>query len=462
LREMQEDTIAALATPFGESAVSVVRISGPAALDIAEKILRPRGRTAVKEWKSHSLYLAEVWDAEGKEKLDEALAAVMRAPRSYTGEDVVEIHGHGGRLVCQEVLNAVLDAGARLAAPGEFTRRAFLNGKMDLVQAEAVADLIRARSDAARRLALRQMEGRLSEKLERFKERLVGVAAAMEAAIDFPEEGLEIDEDWLSPLEEASFLLGRILEGARGGRTVREGIRVVIIGRPNVGKSSLWNALIGEDRAIVTDIPGTTRDVLEEEVTIRGVPLRLADTAGIREAVDLVERIGVEKTREMLRRGQVVVVVLDAAEGFQAEDRLIVELAEGLPRVIAVNKTDLTEQRITEEELKRVFPGEPLHWISVKEGWGIDEVKEAILQKALDGLGVEENEWLVSNARQERALRKVQECLDSAIAALRSQMPLECVQVDLREGLTALGEVTGEALDEQVIDRIFSDFCIGK
>lgn len=459
---MQEDTIAALATPFGESAVAVIRVSGPGAFAIAEKILRPRGKEPIRNWKSHSFHLAEVWDVAGEEKLDEALVVVMRAPRSYTGEDMVEIHGHGGRLVSQQVLDAVLDAGARLAAPGEFTRRAFVNGKMDLVQAEAVADLIRARSDAARRLALRQMEGRLSEKLERFKEQLLGVVAAMEAAIDFPEEGLEIDEDWLYPLEEAAAMLRRVLEGARGGRTVREGIRVVIIGRPNVGKSSLWNSLIGEERAIVTSIPGTTRDVLEEEVTIRGVPLRLVDTAGIRETMDLVERIGVEKTREMLRRGQVVVVVLDAAEGFQAEDQLVAELVEGLPRVVVVNKTDLAVQRITEEDLQRFFPGERPLWVSVKEGWGIEEIKEAILQKALAGLGVEENEWLVSNARQERALRRVQECLEAAIAALRSQMPLECVQVDLREGLEALGEVTGESLDEQVIDRIFKDFCIGK
>ncbi|NPV92463.1 MAG: tRNA uridine-5-carboxymethylaminomethyl(34) synthesis GTPase MnmE [Firmicutes bacterium] len=455
---MLEDTIAAIATAYGEAAIAVIRVSGKNAPGIAAQVLK--GRKAPEYWESHRLYRAEVWDRNAGEKIDDVMAVMMREPGSYTGEDVVEIHCHGGLLVSQEVLRAVLRAGARMAEPGEFTKRAFLNGKQDLSQAEAVIDLIRARGDAARRLALRRMEGQLNQRVQALQDDLTGIIAAMEAWIDFPEE-VEVDEDWKEGLQEIKKAGETLLDGARGGRAAREGIRVVIVGSPNVGKSSLWNALIGEERAIVTDIPGTTRDLIEEEVTVRGVPLRLVDTAGIRETVDLVERIGVDKAREMLRRGDLTIVVFDAAAGINREDLIVIDLVRGMELLVVINKTDLEQQVIDERQVLDYFSGEKIIWASVKEGRGIDEIKEAVLHKVLGGTG-DENQWLISNARQEDALERAVAGLGEAQAALGEGLPLECALVDLRETLEALGEITGETVSEQVIERIFRDFCIGK
>ncbi|MDH7478424.1 MAG: tRNA uridine-5-carboxymethylaminomethyl(34) synthesis GTPase MnmE [Syntrophomonadaceae bacterium] len=454
-----DDTIAAIATPYGEAAIAVVRVSGKNAGEVAARILKGRSGKTPAEWQPHRLYLAEVWDPLEKEKIDEVLAVIMPAPRSYTGETVVEIHGHGGLLVSRAVLQAVLRAGARLAEPGEFTKRAFLNGKKDLSQAEAVIDLIRARGEAARRLALRRMEGKLYEKISGLQKQLTGLIAALEAGIDFPDE-LGEGEEWLPRLEEILRPGKILLDGARGGRAAREGIRVVIVGSPNVGKSSLWNALIGEEKAIVTEIPGTTRDALEEVLTVRGVPIRLVDTAGIRETVDLVEQLGVERTREMLRRGDLTIVVFDAAAGISEEDRVVIDLVAGLNRLIVVNKTDL-EQHIDEKQILDYFPKEKIFWASVKEGRGIEEIKEAVLEKVA-GDAPEESEWLISNQRQENALERAMASLAAARTAAEERLPLECVLIDLREGWEALGEITGETVNEQIIDRIFEDFCIGK
>jgi tRNA modification GTPase len=485
-----KETIAAISTAFGEAGVGIVRISGSKAAEIADRVLRYRqgqpvnelefskresnrqqpeeqrpgmpDRPGIRQWPSHSLHLAEVWDPQKTEKIDEVLVAVMWAPRSYTGEDVVELQGHGGRFVIQEVLQAVLKAGARLAEPGEFTKRAFLNGRMDLVQAEAVIDLIKARSEESRRLALRQLEGRLSSEIKDLQEKLVGIIAGMEAVMDFPEEGIISDDNESAELKKVLKEVERILEGAKAGRAIREGIKVVIIGKPNVGKSSLWNTLIGEDRAIVTDIPGTTRDSLEEEVVVRGIPLRLIDTAGIRETMDRVEQIGVEKTREMLKRGQLVVVIFDAGEGIGAEDKKVVELISGLSTLIVINKTDLAQQRISAAEIAEILPGETVIWTSMKEKRGIDELKEAILTKVLGSIEAAGEEWLVSSIRQEEAIRGCLYAGQTALGALEAGLPAECVLIDLYEALDYLGQITGESVSEQVLDRIFAEFCIGK
>lgn len=457
---MLEDTIAAIATAYGEAAIAVIRISGASALEVVGKVVKSHKGAPLKDWVPRRLYLSEVWDPQSGEKIDEVLTVVMPAPHSYTGETVVEIYGHGGLLVSQEVLQAVLRAGARLAEPGEFTKRAFLNGKKDLSQAVAVIDLIRARGDAARRLALKQMEGQLNQRIRSLQDELTGLIASMEAGIDFPDEVGE-DEDWQERLNEVLQLGKTVLAGAKGGRAAREGIRVVIVGSPNVGKSSLWNSLIGEERAIVTEVPGTTRDVIEEEVFYRGVPIRLVDTAGIRETVDLVERIGVEKAREMLRRGDLTIVVFDAAAGINDEDRIVIDLVRGMELVVVINKTDLKEQRIDEKEIMDYFPNEKTIWTSVKEGRGIDEIKEAVLEKVI-GETREENQWLISSARQENALERAMESLSEARLALEEKLPLDCILIDLKNCWEALGEITGETINEQVIDRIFRDFCIGK
>lgn len=490
-----QETIAAISTAYGEAGVGIVRISGSKAAEIADRVLRCRpgqptnepksnkressrqqsgelqpyqlqpgmpDQPGIRQWPSHSLHLAEVWDPQKPEKIDEVLVAVMWAPRSYTGEDVVELQGHGGRFVIQEVLQAVLKAGARLAEPGEFTKRAFLNGRLDLVQAEAVIDLIKARSEESRRLALRQLEGRLSSEIKDLQEKLVGIIAGMEAVMDFPEEGIPSSDNESAELKKVLKEVERILEGAKAGRAIREGIKVVIIGKPNVGKSSLWNTLIGEDRAIVTDIPGTTRDSLEEEVVVRGIPLRLIDTAGIRETMDRVEQIGVEKTREMLRRGQLVVVIFDAGEGIGAEDKKVVELVSGLSTLIVINKTDLAQQKITAADIAEFLPGETVIWTSMKEKRGIDELKEAILNKVLGSIEAAGEEWLVSSIRQEEAIRGCLNAGETALQALDANLPAECVLIDLYEALDYLGQITGESVSEQVLDRIFAEFCIGK
>lgn len=474
-----QDTIAAVSTAYGEAGVGIVRISGTQAAQIAERVLKHRqreqpgglgdsgqpGKPGLRHWPSHSLHLAEVWDPQEPEKIDEVLVAVMWGPHSYTGEDVVELQGHGGRLVIQAVLQAVLKAGARLAEPGEFTKRAFLNGRLDLVQAEAVIDLIKARSEESRRLALRQLDGRLSSAVHDLQKELVGIIAGMEAVMDFPEEGLPQAADTdneIVRLQRVLKELQRILEGARGGRAIREGIKVVIIGKPNVGKSSLWNTLIGEDRAIVTDIPGTTRDSLEEEVVVRGIPLKLIDTAGIRETVDRVEQIGVEKTLELLQRGQLIVVIFDAGEGIGAGDKKVVKLVSGLPVLIVINKTDLAQQRITAAEITEILPGQTVIWTSMKEKRGIDELKEAILTKVLGSIEAGGEEWLVSSIRQEESLRNCLHASQNALAALGAGLPAECALIDLYEALDNLGQITGESVSEQVLDRIFTEFCIGK
>ncbi|NLC07686.1 MAG: tRNA uridine-5-carboxymethylaminomethyl(34) synthesis GTPase MnmE [Syntrophomonadaceae bacterium] len=459
-----EDTIAAITTAYGEAAVGIVRISGPQAVKIADRVLKGRdeSKQSVRHWPSHTLHLATVQDPQTKEAIDEVLVAVMWGPHSYTGEDVIEFQGHGGRLILREVLEAVLRAGARLAEPGEFTRRAFMNGRMDLAQAEAVIDLIRARSEAARRLAMRQLEGRLSGRIKQIKEMLIDIAASLEAVLDFPEEGIEAETDSADKMRIVIQELEKILEGARGSRAAREGIRVVIIGKPNVGKSSLWNELIGEDRAIVTEIAGTTRDVIEEEVVVRGVPIRLVDTAGIRETADLVERIGVAKAREMLQRGQVVLVVFDAGEGIGVDDQKVVELVSGMPLLVIVNKSDLAEQKIDSATINHLFPHETVIWASMKEKWGIEEIKEAILSKVVGNTSDQGEEWLIGSVRQEEALNRCLRACRASLMAMEEQLPSEFVLIDLNEALESLGEITGESISDQVLDRIFSEFCIGK
>ncbi len=456
-----EDTIAAIATPPGPGAIGVIKISGPEAEPILRQIFRPaRPR---EHFESHRLYYGYIVDPETGEPVDEVLVALMRAPRSYTREDVLEIYAHSGYRVLTRILELVLKSGARLAEPGEFTRRAFLNGRIDLVQAEAIQEIITARSESALKLALNQLSGKLSEKVQRVRGVLLDLLAVAEAAVDFPEEDLEIlapaemrkrlSEEVLSPLVE-------LIQASQEGRIYREGLSVVLAGRPNVGKSSLLNALLREERAIVTPIPGTTRDVLEETAHIAGLPVRLIDTAGLRETQDEVEAIGVLKAREKLQAADVVVFVVDGSQSPTEEDRTLYEDLRERPHVVAVNKIDIASGE-TLSRWQDFFPESPV-FISAKEGTGLPELSQKIFETVI-GKGPLEPPEVAPNLRQKAALEKSAEAIRRALALLENPEPLpELLALELREALSALSEITGEVTTEDLLDRIFSQFCIGK
>ncbi|ACA60720.1 tRNA uridine-5-carboxymethylaminomethyl(34) synthesis GTPase MnmE [Candidatus Desulforudis audaxviator] len=461
---MLHDTIAAVATPPGEGGIGIIRISGPDALKIAGQVFRPVGE---KDWRAgpgFRMYYGHAVDPGTGETVDEVLVSVMRAPKSYTREDVVEINGHGGVLPLQRILKIVLDCGARLAGPGEFTRRAFLNGRLDLVQAEAVLDVIRARTGSSLQVALGQLRGGLSERIGAMREALLQVLAEIEASIDFPEEE-DVPETRLEALagQLAALEAGcvELLEGAEAGRVYRDGLGVAIVGKPNVGKSSLLNALLREKRAIVTDVPGTTRDVIEETVNIRGLPVRLLDTAGLRETADTVERLGVARTRDAVAGADMVLVVLDAASGLEDEDRRVLALARGKPLVVLINKVDLAPAGIDPDAVRALVDG-PVLMAAIIEGRGLNELEETIAGLVLGGRVTGHHTVLISNVRHQHALEQAGRYLEEARSALVSGMPLEMAVIDIRNALDSLGDITGETAGEDLLDRIFSHFCIGK
>ncbi len=453
------DTIAAIATPSGEGGIGVIRISGPDAEKIALRLFVPaRNFPALR---SHYLHYGKVIDPKTRLPLDQVLLALMRRPRSYTGEDVVEIHAHGGPLLLRRILGVVLEQGARLARPGEFTKRAFLNGRLDLAQAEALVDLIRAKSEAGLRLAWEQFSGTLSRQAESLRNRLLSLMAYVEACMDFPEEDLpERGESEME--EEISALRADLLEWAETfsqGKVYREGVRTAIVGKPNVGKSSLLNLLLNEERAIVTPIPGTTRDVLEETVLVGEIPLVVWDTAGLRHTADAVESIGIERAREKVRSAQLVLAVLDASRPLDQDDREVLACLSGRKGIVLLNKVDLP-QVVRKEDVERLGVGVPLIPFSVPERQGLEELKEAVQKAALGESG--ESEAVISRLRHRDALLKAQESLGRAQQSLRGGLPLDLVAVDLRLALDHLGEITGHVTTEDILDRIFSEFCIGK
>ncbi|MEW8977810.1 MAG: tRNA uridine-5-carboxymethylaminomethyl(34) synthesis GTPase MnmE [Symbiobacterium sp.] len=457
---MGEDTIAAIATGAGESAIGIVRLSGATALAVADRIFRPRRGRPLRDRRSHTVTYGWVTTPAG-ERVDEALALVMRGPHSYTGEDVVELQCHGGQLAVRRVLEQALQAGARLAEPGEFTRRAFLNGRMDLSQAEAVIDLIRAKTDRAMAAAVAHLGGSLRERVSAVRERLLEMMAHLEADIDFPELELEVQtrEEVSAGCAAALAEVERLLGGARAGRILREGLRVVLAGRPNVGKSSLLNRLVRENRAIVTAVPGTTRDVIAEWVNLGGVPVQLSDTAGIRPTDDPVERIGVQRTREALRQAHLVLVVIDCGAGLLPEDEeWIAELPPGAARIGVANKIDLNPG-FPLEQLAGALGGAPVVAVSAEQGTGIGELEMAIAREAG---ALDASEELLVNARQADAVGRAAAHLRDAQQTLAAGFGDELVAIDLRAAWMALGEVTGDTADEALLDEIFGRFCIGK
>lgn len=457
---MLDDTIAAISTPLGEGGIGIVRLSGPRSLAIARAIFRRRRPNAGERLRSHRLYYGVISDPRSGAVVDEVLLAYMRAPHTYTREDVVEINCHGGPLPLQRVLELVLREGARLARPGELTLRAFLNGRLDLAQAESVVDVVRARTDVGLRLAVDQLEGKLSKAVRALRREILDILAYLTATIDFAEDDIP-EQAVEEPLERAVGRVEELLAGADAGIIYRQGLQVAIVGRPNVGKSSLLNALLRENRAIVTPIPGTTRDTVVETANLRGIPVVLVDTAGIREADDLVERLGVERSRRAVERADLVLLLVDTSEPLQDYDREVAALVAAKPAVVVANKSDLPSQ-VEEEALASLLPGRPIVRTVANTGDGVHELEAAIVGEALSGRARASAESLVSNPRHKNALWRAREHLLAALSGRKDGLPADFVTIDLTAAVSALGEITGESVSEDLLETIFSRFCIGK
>lgn len=450
-----DQTIVAPATASGEGGIGIVRLSGSLALPSLLKFFRPS--TPFDQPRSHQLYHGQLYTADDV-LVDEVLAVYMRGPKSYTGEDVVEVHCHGGQLIVRRILDLFLDAGLTLAQPGAFTLRAFLNGRIDLSRAEAVIDVIRSRSDAACQVALRQMDGVLSQTIYSFRDRLVEALALVEAHIDFPDE--EIDPPTIDLISSsAAAVVGEIdtlLLSFDQGRILREGVSVLILGRPNVGKSSLLNALLGESRAIVTELPGTTRDTIEESLVIEGVPIRIVDTAGVREADDIVEAEGVRRAREKCQTADIVLLVIDGSQPLTDDDELALAACHDRRTLLVVNKSDCGQIDLPER-----FTGRPTISISAKEKLGFDGLKRLLVDQFQVGGEVSES-TLISDRRHREALLRSRSALKLFCSGVESGEQPEFLALELREALQALGEITGETTPDEILDQIFSRFCVGK
>ena len=457
----KEDTIAAVATPVGEGGVAIVRVSGPDAERIAKEMFsRSEGRNG--SLRSHTLHYGVIRNPKSGTVLDEVLLTLMRKPRSYTGEDVVEVHCHGGLFLVRQVLELILSLGARHAEPGEFTKRAYLNSRLDLAQAEAVLDLIRARTDQGLQMALGQVRGELSKWVGELREELVNILVQVEAAIDFPEEEIELlQRDQLgAKIEALKRKISGLISSYEWGRLFRDGVKVCITGRPNVGKSSLFNSLLGEERVIVTEVPGTTRDVIEESINLGGLPVVLWDTAGIREGRDQVERMGIDFSLRHLREAEAALVVLDGSSSLSPEDHAILEAVREKKGVVAINKNDLP-QELDLQQVMIAAPGKEVVRVSAKEGKGIDSLK-ITLRKLLLGAKQSEPPVVVTNLRHKAALERAEGSFVEAVKALQGGLPPEIVSVDLQEAKESLEEIIGTVTDDNILERIFSQFCIGK
>lgn len=459
---MAEDTISAVITALGEGAVGIVRISGADALATAEKIFKSRSGKKLSEYQHHTLVYGHVTDADGT-MVDEVLCVYMQAPHSYTAEDVVEIQSHGGIQSLKKILALTYQNGARPAEAGEFTKRAFLNGRIDLTQAEAVMDIIRSRSEASLKLAVRQQNGQLAQELRKLRSKMLDVVINLEAVIDYPEEDIEdVTFDTVAgSIANTAAGIKNLLAHAHTGKILREGLRTAIVGRPNVGKSSLLNALLKEERAIVSEYAGTTRDVIEEQLLLDGVPLVLADTAGIRKTEDYVEQIGVEKSRRLLQDAELVICVVDGSEGLTAEDEEILQAASEKPCVIIVNKSDL-EIDTTLQQLQERFGIDKVMPLSARTNEGIDRFAAWLKNYVYGSEGTLSDGVYVQNARHEELLRQALQSLQDAQRAAQERLPYDCIVIDVRNAIDLLGEITGDTVQDEIINEIFARFCIGK
>ncbi len=456
-----DDTIAAISTPIGEGGIGIVRLSGPEAKGILEKVFLPAG-SHLKEHRdfepeSHRFCYGHVVDSDSDVVVDEVLAVLMCAPRTYTRQDVAEIHCHGGIVPLRRTLELVLRHGARLAEPGEFTLRAFLNGRIDLAQAEAVLDIVRAKTEVSLRVAMQQLDGRISSRVGKIRSKLVDTLAHLEASIDFP-------EDEIPPLNVASALAGAreqieaLLAQADQGLVYRHGVRTAIIGRPNVGKSSLLNALLRTSRAIVTPIPGTTRDTLEETLNLRGIPLCLVDTAGITKSIDLIEKLGIERSRQALQQADLILVMIDGSEPLQAEDFEIADLVQNRSVLVIVNKLDLPA--VADDSV--ILPDARHVHLSALTGDGLNVLEDAIVETIFSGQVQTSDVPAISNPRHCEILRCALGQVIDAEKSYRAQLAADLIAIDLTAAVSALGEITGETVGEDVLSAIFSNFCVGK
>lgn len=454
------DTIAAITTPLGESGIGAIRISGPDAYAVGDKIFKSKSAVPLKERRDRSIQYGTIVDENGT-CIDEVLALIMKGPHSYTAEDVLEIQCHGGREALESILQLILRSGARMANPGEFTERAFVNGRIDLAQAEAVMDVIQAKSRAGLTSAVSQLEGRLSKVINKTRKELTELVTRLEVMIDYPEEDLEdiAVPDVSGALQEMQEKLQHMLEESQNGRMIRDGVMASIAGTPNAGKSSLLNRLLQEERAIVTDVPGTTRDVLEEWITLRGVPVCLVDTAGIRETDDTVEKIGVSRARRYLDRADIILAVIDGSRPLTDEDKDILQSAADKNVIIVLNKTDLPSV-MTSQDLSTY--GFPICPISASTGDGLEELKDRLLQEVLKGGFTDGPSALLTNTRHIELVRQSAEALERARQSLQDGMPLDCAVIDIRQAWDTLGSITGDTVHDDIVEEIFSRFCLGK
>lgn len=456
-----DDTIAAIATAPGEGGIGIIRISGSDSKSIADKIFKPFYKESISDYSNRTLIYGNIVDDD--DIIDEVLVAFMKGPNSYTAEDIIEINCHGGYISVKKILELVLKKGARLAEPGEFTKRAFLNGRIDLSQAEAVIDIINAKTEKSHEIAQSQLEGSLSKKIMSLREKITDIITQVEVAIDYPEEDIEFITyneliDKTSIVQEEII---RLYRTADTGKILREGIKTAILGKPNVGKSSLLNLILGENRAIVTEIAGTTRDIIEEYVNIAGIPIKLVDTAGIRDTDDIVEKIGVEKSLEHMEKSDLILVVLDYSRPLDKEDLDILENIDKNKTLAIVNKTDL-ELKIDLKKVEEYIDKENIISISALKNQGLDCIIEKIKDMVFKGKISNDSDLIISNSRHKDAIYKAMKSIEDAMKSLNDKMSYDFVEVDLKDAWDSLGYINGDTVSDELLDNIFKNFCIGK
>ncbi len=458
---MIDETIAAIATAPGEGGIGIVRISGEDANRILEKIFTQSQGEA--EFKPRQMHYGFIRDNFSGELIDEVMAVYFKAPLSYTAEDVVEIQCHGSMVSLRKILSLVLKNGARMAEPGEFTKRAFLNGRLDLSQAEAVIDLIRAKSDKTFDVALSQLEGNFSKEIREIRAELMDSLVDITVNIDYPDEDIEqlTFEKLIAALGSVRSKIENLLRTSDTGRIISEGLKVSIIGKPNVGKSSLMNALLNETRAIVTEVPGTTRDTIEEMITIRGIPIRLTDTAGIHETDDVVEKIGIEKSKEAFNNADLVILMIDSSRPLDDEDISIIEHIGGRKVIAVMNKSDLPSE-FASSEIARLLPNAPIIEASVTGGQGIEEIENIIEELVYGGKVKQSESTMITNVRHQRLLEEASQSIADAIEGAEERQPLELIEIDANAAYESLGMIIGEAVEEDIINEVFARFCLGK